>query len=128
LRGYYPGEREHRQRSQPRARAPRIPHPRGREPGRPKPPRRRGRGDRKTGSLAFGAGRAGGRRLDWVIGIALGIALGIGIVVAFLLFGSEGTIDAPRIHGVRTGKAAPARSAPARAAPAAAGSTPAGRE
>jgi hypothetical protein len=63
-----------------------------------------------------------------VIGIALGIALGIGIVVAFLIFGSEGTIDAPRIHGVQTGKAAPARTAPARPAPAAAGSTPARRE
>jgi hypothetical protein len=37
------------------------------------------------------------RRLDRVLGIGLGILLGIGIVVIFVFFGSEGTIDAPRI-------------------------------
>lgn len=45
-------------------------------------------------------------RVDWLIGIALGIALGIAVIVAFLYFGSEGTIDAPRISGVDSGKPA----------------------
>ena len=34
---------------------------------------------------------------DRAIGILLGVLLGIGIVTAFVFFGSEGTIDAPRI-------------------------------
>jgi hypothetical protein len=38
------------------------------------------------------------RRLDRALGIGLGILLGIGIVVIFVFFGSEGTIDAPRIN------------------------------
>jgi hypothetical protein len=42
--------------------------------------------------------------LDRFIGIGLGILLGIGVVVVFVFFGSEGTIDAPRISGVDTGK------------------------
>jgi hypothetical protein len=42
--------------------------------------------------------------LDRGIGIGLGILLGIGVVVVFVFFGSEGTIDAPRISGVDTGK------------------------
>jgi hypothetical protein len=48
-----------------------------------------------------------GRRLDLVVGITLGIALGIAIIIVFVFFGSEGTIDAPRISGVNTGKPAP---------------------
>jgi hypothetical protein len=44
------------------------------------------------------------RRLDLGIGIGLGIVLGIGVIVVFVFVGSEGTIDAPRISGVDTGK------------------------
>lgn len=48
-----------------------------------------------------------GRRLDWALGILLGLILGIAVVIAFLLFSSEGTVDAPRVHGIDTGKPAP---------------------
>jgi hypothetical protein len=108
LRGYYPGEREHRERPQPRVRRPRIPDPRGRDlhlprVSLPRPdvslprlptvslprPRRRAAAERRPG-----------HRIDWALGIVLGVVLGILVVVAFLLFGSEGTIDAPSIHGV----------------------------
>ncbi len=51
--------------------------------------------------------KRGGRRVDLAVGITLGIVLGVGVVVAFVFFGSEGTIDAPRISGVDTGKPAP---------------------
>ena len=54
----------------------------------------------------------GRRRLDLAVGIALGIALGIAVVIGFVFYGSEGTVDAPRISGVDTGKPAPARPAP----------------
>jgi hypothetical protein len=37
------------------------------------------------------------RRPDLLIGIALGILLGIAVVVAFVFFGSQETIDAPSI-------------------------------
>jgi hypothetical protein len=47
---------------------------------------------------------AGRRRLDLGIGIGLGILLGVGVIVVFVFVGSEGTIDAPRITGVDTGK------------------------
>ena len=47
---------------------------------------------------------AGRRRLDLSIGIGLGIVLGIGVIVAFVFLGSEGTIDAPRISGVDSGR------------------------
>jgi hypothetical protein len=54
------------------------------------------------------------RRFDLVLGIVLGIVLGLGIVSAFVFLGSEGSIDAPRIRGVDTGKpAARAQVAPA---------------
>jgi pyruvate/2-oxoglutarate dehydrogenase complex dihydrolipoamide acyltransferase (E2) component len=46
------------------------------------------------------------RRVDWILGIVLGIVLGILVVVGFLLFGSEGTIDAPSIHGAPSGQPA----------------------
>jgi hypothetical protein len=46
----------------------------------------------------------GRRRIDLGIGIVLGLVLGIGVVSAFLFLGSEGSIDAPRISGVNTGK------------------------
>jgi len=51
------------------------------------------------------------RRLDRVLGIGLGIVLGIGIVVVFVFFGSEQTIDAPRINqGAQTaGHGTPSR-------------------
>jgi hypothetical protein len=52
----------------------------------------------------------GGRRLDYAVGIAVGVVLGIAVIAAFLFLGSEGTIDAPRISGVDTGK--PERSRP----------------
>jgi hypothetical protein len=56
-----------------------------------------------------------GRRIDLALGIVVGLALGIAVIVAFVFFGSEGTIDAPRISGVDTGKP------PAAAKPRAAG-------
>lgn len=37
------------------------------------------------------------RRSDRAIGVLFGVVLGIGIVIVFVFFGSEGTIDAPRI-------------------------------
>ena len=51
------------------------------------------------------------RWIDLAIGIALGVVLGIAVISAFLFLGSEGSIDAPRISGVDTGK--PAQSAAA---------------
>jgi hypothetical protein len=44
------------------------------------------------------------RHLDLLIGILVGIALGLAVVSAFVFLGSEGSIDAPRISGVDTGK------------------------
>ncbi|HEX3734299.1 MAG TPA: hypothetical protein VHU86_04020 [Solirubrobacterales bacterium] len=44
------------------------------------------------------------RRRDLVLGILVGIVLGLGIVAAFVFLGSEGTVDAPRISGVDSGK------------------------
>jgi hypothetical protein len=42
-------------------------------------------------------------RKDRAIGVVAGVVLGIAIVVVFVFFGSEGTIDAPRIsHGATT--------------------------
>jgi hypothetical protein len=46
-----------------------------------------------------------------MVGITLGVALGIAVIIAFVFFGSAGTIDAPRISGVNTGKP-PLRSSP----------------
>ena len=45
------------------------------------------------------------RRIDYAIGTLLGLVLGIAVVVAFVFYGSEGSIDAPRISGIDTGKA-----------------------
>ncbi len=56
------------------------------------------------------------RRFDLALGIALGIVLGLCIVSAFVFLGSEGSIDAPRIKGVDTGKPAAASNANAPAA------------
>jgi hypothetical protein len=39
-----------------------------------------------------------------VLGIVVGLVLGIAVLAAFVFLGSEGTIDAPRISGVDTGK------------------------
>ena len=47
------------------------------------------------------------RLLDRTLGIVLGLVLGIAVVAGFVFLGSEGTIDAPRISGVNTGKQAP---------------------
>lgn len=44
------------------------------------------------------------RWLDRIIGVALGLVLGIAVIIVFVFYGSEGTIDAPRISGVDTGK------------------------
>lgn len=58
--------------------------------------------------------KRGGRRLDLAVGITLGALIGVAVIVAFVFFGSEGTIDAPQISGVDTGKPAPApKSKPA---------------
>lgn len=101
MRGYYPGEREYRKS---RSRRLRLPDPRD-DLRIPSPPRLRRRRRGRRGELGT-AGAPPHRRADWAIGIALGVALGIAVVVAFLLLGSEGTIDAPSIHGVDTGKPA----------------------
>jgi hypothetical protein len=50
------------------------------------------------------------RRIDYAIGTLIGLILGIAVVAAFVFYGSEGSIDAPRISGTDTGKAA--QSAP----------------
>jgi hypothetical protein len=53
-----------------------------------------------------------------VLGIVAGLVLGVAVVAAFVFLGSEGTIDAPRISGVDTGKPAPANTGrPAAAKP-----------
>lgn len=44
------------------------------------------------------------RRVDLLIGILVGLVLGVAVVSAFVFLGSEGSIDAPRISGVNTGK------------------------
>jgi len=49
--------------------------------------------------------------VDRTLGIALGLVLGIAVVAGFVFLGSEGTIDAPRISGVNTGKPAPSPQA-----------------
>jgi hypothetical protein len=55
------------------------------------------------------------RRSDLTIGIVVGIVLGIAVLAAFVFLGSEGSIDAPRISGVHTGKPAQAtQSTPTR--------------
>jgi hypothetical protein len=46
------------------------------------------------------------RRSDLTIGVVVGIVLGIAVLAAFVFLGSEGSIDAPRISGVHTGKPA----------------------
>jgi hypothetical protein len=48
------------------------------------------------------------RRFDWVLGIVIGIVLGLAVAAGFVFIGSEDTVDAPRIHGIDTGKPAPA--------------------
>lgn len=44
------------------------------------------------------------RRIDRMIGIVFGVLLGLAIVAAFVFLSSEGSVDAPRIHHVHTGK------------------------
>ena len=122
MRGYYPGEREYRERPKPRARRPRpdqpLPMP---APKRPRPVRHpRSLGPAPVGPQPVGLPRpvprerrrervvAGSRRLDWVVGIVLGIVLGLAVITAFLVFSSEDTIDAPSVDDGQ-----PAREAPA---------------
>jgi hypothetical protein len=55
-----------------------------------------------------------------VLGIVVGLILGVGVCAAFVFLGSEGTIDAPRISGVDSGKPAQetkANEAPVRESP-----------
>jgi hypothetical protein len=102
LRGYYPGEREYRDRQRRRRRRPRLDQPiQIPRLSRAPPQLRAERRERAE------PGR--GRRFDWALGILIGILLGIAVVVAFLVLGSEDTIDAPSVNG---GKAQPAREAP----------------
>jgi hypothetical protein len=54
-----------------------------------------------------------GRRLDLALGVLLGALVGVAVVAAFVFLGSEGTVDAPRISGVDTGKPGAANPAPA---------------
>jgi hypothetical protein len=54
------------------------------------------------------------RRFDLVLGILLGIVLGVAVVFVFVFLGSEGSIDAPRIKGVDTGKPPAAKAATSR--------------
>jgi len=61
----------------------------------------------QAGGQEEGAGRGRSRRSRWLdttVGVVLGIVLGIAVIVGFVFYGSEGTIDAPRISGVNTGK------------------------
>ncbi len=44
------------------------------------------------------------RRVDLLVGIVLGFVVGLAVVAAFVFLGSEGTVDAPKINGVDTGK------------------------
>ena len=55
------------------------------------------------------------KRLDRALGIGLGILIGIGIVIVFVFYGSEGTIDAPRLsqNSTTTTKPAPNHKKPA---------------
>jgi hypothetical protein len=62
-----------------------------------------------TSEISFSGDATASRRRRWVdlaLGVALGLALGIAIVAAFVFLGSEGSVDAPRISGVDTGKPA----------------------
>ena len=120
MRGYYPGEREYRERPKKRIRRPRLDQPlqlprlkppqRRRPPASPPPPtvglpapaRERAR-PRERVSL-------NGPQIDWVVGIVLGIVLGLAVIIAFLAFSSEDTIDSPNVGGPP-----PVREAPPRA-------------
>jgi hypothetical protein len=60
-----------------------------------------------AGGREAGGGSGRSRRSRWIdriVGVLLGILLGLGVIVVFVFYGSEGTIDAPRISGVDTGK------------------------
>jgi hypothetical protein len=47
------------------------------------------------------------RRADLAVGVLVGVVLGIAVLMTFIFLGSEGSIDAPKISGVQTGKEAP---------------------
>jgi hypothetical protein len=51
------------------------------------------------------------KRVDRTVGIVLGLVLGIAVVTGFVFLGSEGTVDAPGISGVKSTKQAPAPAA-----------------
>jgi hypothetical protein len=60
-----------------------------------------------------GGRRLRGRRLDLAVGIVLGIVIGIAVIVVFVFFGSEETIDAPSVdHSSPAAREAPQRPAP----------------
>lgn len=48
-----------------------------------------------------------GERFDIAVGIVLGIVLGLAIVSAFVFWGSEGSVDAPRVSGAGVAREAP---------------------
>ncbi len=103
MRGYYPGEREYRDRPSSRPPRPRVAEPAALPATPPaEVPERQAVESRERA--------VGGRRIDRALGIVLGIVLGIAVIIAFLLFGSEATIDAPSVsHG---NGARPARESP----------------
>ena len=51
------------------------------------------------------------RWTDRILGIAIGIVLGLGVLVYFVFFHSEGTIDAPQVNGSGTGQTIPSEAA-----------------
>ena len=103
MRGYFPGE-SGREEEAPRRSA--LPRPAPAQPRSPTTARR---------AAAPEPGRRGrGGRIDWVVGIALGFVVGIAVVVVFVFFGSEETIDAPSVNG---SSPAAAKQAPPFAAP-----------
>ncbi len=44
------------------------------------------------------------RWTDRILGVAIGIVLGLGVLVYFVFFHSEGTIDAPKVNGAESAK------------------------
>jgi hypothetical protein len=58
-------------------------------------------------------GRSPRRRwIDRLLGIAIGIVLGLGVLVYFVFFQSEGTIDAPKVNIAESGQTAGGESLP----------------
>jgi hypothetical protein len=121
LRGYFPGEPERRppRRAHPPQGGRPLPSPGAPAgPGEPTGPTGEPQGAPAAESPPADGGRRGWRGLEWAIGIALGLLLGIAIVVAFLFFGSEDTIDAPKIdRGAQQARERQAPTAPPQRTP-----------